>query len=58
MADVVLWSADPFSAYALADQVYIDGALAYDRSDPSRQPRSDFELGQPGPRDLMKGGNR
>ena len=58
MADVVLWSADPFSAYALADQVFIDGALAYDRRDPARQPRSDFELGQPGPRDLTKGGNR
>jgi len=48
MADVVLWNRDPFSVYALADQVYIDGALAFDRKDPGRQPRSDFMLGQPG----------
>lgn len=47
MADVVVWNRDPFSVYALAEQVYIDGARAYDRNDPSRQPRSDFMLGQP-----------
>ena len=46
MADLVLWNGDPFSVYAQADQVYIDGALLYDRSDPARQPVSDFELGQ------------
>jgi imidazolonepropionase-like amidohydrolase len=46
-ADVVVWSANPFSIYAHADQVYVDGALAYDRSDRTRQPQSDFELGQP-----------
>jgi imidazolonepropionase-like amidohydrolase len=46
-ADVVIWSGDPFSIYTHADQVFIDGALIYDRSDPRRQPRSDFELGQP-----------
>ena len=46
MADVVLWSGNPFSVYAKADQVYIDGALAYDRNDPALQPVSDFELGQ------------
>ena len=45
MADVVLWSGDPFSVYALADQVYIDGALVFDRQDPARQPVSDFALG-------------
>ena len=45
MGDVVIWNRDPFSVYALADQVYIDGALAYDRGDPARQPRSDFRLG-------------
>lgn len=49
MADLVLWSADPFSVYALAEQVYIDGGLAYDRHDPAHQPLSDFELGQTGP---------
>jgi imidazolonepropionase-like amidohydrolase len=48
MADVVLWSRDPFSVYAQAEQVYVDGALVYDRRDPRYQPRSDFELGQTG----------
>lgn len=47
-ADVVIWSADPFSVYARADQVFIDGGLAFDRSNPAYQPVSDFELGQPG----------
>lgn len=47
-ADVVLWSADPFSVYAVAEKVFIDGALTYDRRDPRFQPKSDFELGQPG----------
>ena len=45
-ADVVLWNGNPFSSYALADQVYVDGARLYDRRDPSRQPVSDFMLGQ------------
>jgi imidazolonepropionase-like amidohydrolase len=47
-ADVVIWSADPFSIYARADQVFIDGALTFDRANPAYQPVSDFELGQPG----------
>jgi imidazolonepropionase-like amidohydrolase len=47
-ADVVIWSANPFSIYARADQVFIDGGLAFDRANPAYQPRSDFELGQPG----------
>ena len=47
MADLVIWSADPFSVYAVADQVYIDGALAWDVRDPGHQPKSDFMLGQP-----------
>lgn len=46
MADVVIWSQNPFSVYAHADQVYIDGALVFDRSNPALQPVSDFELGQ------------
>lgn len=46
-ADVVVWSGDPFSVYTKADQVFIDGALVYDRADPKRQPRSDFELSEP-----------
>ncbi|HAY05346.1 MAG TPA: amidohydrolase [Hyphomonas sp.] len=48
MADVVVWSANPFSSYAKADQVYIDGALMYDRTDPAYLPVMDFELGHPG----------
>ena len=46
MADVVIWNGNPFSVYAKADQVFIDGALLYDRHDPDWQPLSDFELGQ------------
>jgi imidazolonepropionase-like amidohydrolase len=52
MADVVLWSGDPFSSYTLAEQVFIDGAPVYDRHDRRFQPRSDFELGQPGAGDF------
>ena len=44
--DAVVWNGNPFSVYAHAEKVYIDGALLYDRADPSRQPRSDFLLGQ------------
>lgn len=47
-ADVVIWSTNPFSVYARADQVFIDGGLAFDRFNPAYQPLSDFELGQPG----------
>lgn len=46
MADIVLWSRDPFSVYAKADLVFIDGALLYDRNDPTRVPLTDFMLGQ------------
>jgi imidazolonepropionase-like amidohydrolase len=46
MADVVLWSGNPFSVYARADRVFIDGAAVYDRNNPALQPESDFELGQ------------
>ena len=45
---MVIWSANPFSVYARADQVFIDGALTFDRANPAYQPLSDFELGQPG----------
>ena len=47
-ADLVIWDHDPFSIYARTERVYLDGALAYDRRDPRYQPRSDFDLGQPG----------
>ena len=46
MADVVVWNGNPFSVYAKAERVYIDGALLYDIKDRSRQPVSDFMLGQ------------
>jgi imidazolonepropionase-like amidohydrolase len=46
MADVVIWNQNPFSVYAKARQVFIDGALVYDRDNPDLQPVSDFELGQ------------
>lgn len=45
MADVVLWDRNPFSVYAHAEKVFIDGALLYDRSNASLQPATDFELG-------------
>ncbi len=46
-ADVVIWNRDPFSVYALVDQVYLDGAKVFDRAEPAAQPASDFMLGQP-----------
>lgn len=45
MADIVIWSHNPFSVYARAEKVFIDGALMYDRNDRSKQPVSDFDLG-------------
>jgi imidazolonepropionase-like amidohydrolase len=44
MADVVVWSAHPFSVYALAEQVFVDGERVYDRAS-HQVPLSDFELG-------------
>ena len=46
MADLVLWNQDPFSVYAEALQVYIDGSLSYEQGNPDLNPKSDFELGQ------------
>jgi imidazolonepropionase-like amidohydrolase len=48
-ADVVLWSGDPFSIYATADQVYNEGWLVYDRHDPRHQPSTDFNMGLTAP---------
>jgi imidazolonepropionase-like amidohydrolase len=48
MADVVIWNGTPFSVYALAEQVFVDGVIEFDRANPTPQPRSDFLLGQPG----------
>jgi imidazolonepropionase-like amidohydrolase len=44
-ADLVLWSGNPFSVYSRPEKVWVDGAMLYDRSDPSQQWRTDFELG-------------
>jgi imidazolonepropionase-like amidohydrolase len=44
-ADVVVWSGDPLSSYAVAEQVFIDGALVYRRGE-GQEHFSDFELGQ------------
>ena len=55
MGDVVVWNGTPFSVYAHAEQVYVDGARVYDRKDPRYQPKSDFLLGQPA---AMAGGVR
>ena len=44
-ADVVLWDKNPFSIYARAEKVWIDGAMLFDRLDPAQQWRTDFELG-------------
>ncbi len=45
MADLVIWNTNPFSVYAQAERVYIDGVLAYDRFNPAHQPVSDYVLG-------------
>jgi imidazolonepropionase-like amidohydrolase len=44
-ADIVLWSGNPFSIYSRAEKVWTDGALLFDRLDPSQRWRTDFELG-------------
>ena len=56
MADVVVWSGNPFDVYSRAEQVYIDGALMYDRHDPRHQPLTDFELGLRDSREEQPGG--
>ncbi len=44
--DVVIWNQSPFSVYAKAEQVFVDGAKVYDRDDATFQAQSDFMLGQ------------
>ena len=44
-ADLVLWNRNPFSVYALADVVWIDGHAYYDRK-AGRRPVRDFDLEQ------------
>ena len=43
LADLVVWSGDPFSVYTVAEQVFISGELVYARG--KLEPRTDFELG-------------
>ncbi len=43
-ADIVIWSGDPFSTFSRPDQVYMDGALMFDRA-AGLKPVSDFRLG-------------
>ncbi|MDB9790476.1 amidohydrolase [Gammaproteobacteria bacterium] len=44
-ADIVLWTDNPFSIYARAQQVLIDGAVAFDMNNSQVQPVTDFDLG-------------
>jgi len=44
-ADVVLWDGNPFSVYSRAEKVWVDGAMLFDRTDPTEAWRTDFELG-------------
>ncbi len=44
-ADVVVWNGNPFSVYAKAEQVFIDGALRFDRNDRSTWHQADAMLG-------------
>ncbi|MBX9747214.1 MAG: amidohydrolase family protein, partial [Hyphomonadaceae bacterium] len=44
-ADVVIWSADPLTSYAVAERVFMDGGLIYQRGQ-GQEHFSDFELGQ------------
>lgn len=45
MADIVIWNRDPFSVYAKAQLVLLDGIIKYDHEDPSTPKPTDFELG-------------
>jgi hypothetical protein len=41
----VIWSGDPFSVYSRAEKVFLDGALLYDRADPSTWSTVDYSVG-------------
>ncbi|MEO8179667.1 MAG: amidohydrolase family protein [Deltaproteobacteria bacterium] len=45
MADIVVWSGDPFSVYSRVSEVFVDGRPAYERALGPPRP-TDFELGQ------------
>lgn len=46
-ADLVIWSGNPFSIYSKADVVFIDGAVAFDRSESKSTLLPDLLLGRP-----------
>ncbi|MGA0840898.1 MAG: amidohydrolase family protein, partial [Pseudomonadales bacterium] len=46
MADIVIWSDNPFSVYARVEAVYVDGARVYAPGAEGPSPVSDFSLGQ------------
>ncbi|KCZ57340.1 hypothetical protein HY29_01035 [Hyphomonas beringensis] len=47
MADIVLWSGDPFDVYSVADKVFIDGVSVVDDAETDEE-SSDFLAGQYG----------
>jgi imidazolonepropionase-like amidohydrolase len=46
MADVVLWTGNPFSVYSRAERVWIDGHLHYAAGPEGVRPTTDFDLAQ------------
>ena len=46
MADVVLWTGNPFSIYGRAEQVWIDSHLHYAAGSDGVRPTTDFDLAQ------------
>ena len=45
MADVVIWSSDPFSVYSTVEKVFIDGHIKYENENVEEFERTDFDLG-------------
>ena len=45
MADVVIWSSDPFSVYSTVEKVFIDGHIKYENEAVEEFERTDFDLG-------------
>lgn len=45
LADIVVWSGDPFSVYSRAERVYMQGELVHDIDWDEQLPRTDFEVG-------------
>jgi imidazolonepropionase-like amidohydrolase len=58
MADVVVWSGNPFSVYSRPEQVLVDGVEVYRADDPRYVRGSDYELYQAGQRNESDGGDR